>query len=405
MEKEALQKYITTPEFIAKLYGILRAAAKSLGDTQKAYFSDASKLVIASTDKKGQNRFALKALSDLGSVDPKAIRLEYNPEDITLIGGSTLVLLDEKYGEQIQSSTNMDRLLDYTKVQTEDIDLVWWPRLASENYYVLSRSPAIERMCEDFKNAITKELNTKRDSIVNGLKMYYKKGISIFKISVVLVNSMEFGVNQITISFTLNDTPYKVCEISVHDNGSGQVFNELHPMKEDPAYMTVEKGNIEEIKVGSTTLKIPEKRALVEQQALAFRNLFSAKTEAKRKKALILWSRLYYLRELFSGLQKNEGMTEAFQAVKGTMRKIQVDKGMRAAIYHFCKGVNNANLENEPLGDLCSIDAVFEPLNANKSILVNTTVKYKAALARAKAKGRLRRMTKKGGRFRKGVKR
>jgi hypothetical protein len=195
----------------------------------------------------------------------------YDPEDITIIGGMALQLYEEGF------ATLEGTPLEAYVPKTSDMDLVWWPR-RHPNVLLLS-SPAVEDLVVQWIGHLHHSLSQADPDV-----------------RVERQDHIERGVISLLIYFRLQGYYIRLCEISIHDGGSSQLFNEkgeyqvrLQPMEMDPTYPIM----INELEFNKDIVCVPDLECFAKQQLFAFGNMIRIPSE--REKALICYKRVLYI--------------------------------------------------------------------------------------------------------------
>jgi hypothetical protein len=240
--------------------------------------------------------------------------IEYNPNDLTIVGGMAFSLYDHAIRD-IKIARSLKPLKEYLTKNTSDIDMVWWPRIfdsepqKSQEIITVS-SPAIDKHVENFKEVIIGIFQNPQyiDLILELIKQSIPD-IKSLTIDVKRNVTIQAGVNHIIIYFNItyqNDTiiQLEICDISIHDGGSSQLTIGqqgrpiLIPMEKDPMY--VSQLQIKSLSITRNIfINVPIMLKLIDQQLLAFSNLL----ERKLDKCLVNYNRIRYI--LFLLLPRN----------------------------------------------------------------------------------------------------
>lgn len=217
--------------------------------------------------------------------------ITYNPDDLTIVGGSALNLYDFKL-ESYKKKKEFEKLVYYTTKATSDIDIVWWPRVSipadfkeelkgssfpdATDIAIVSSSPAIivfvkmfilylhtilsKKLSQDtnITRKITSILGRKITVIIGSRdKPIIRNPSKIADITDILdIHIYMAGVYSIPIYLVeVETTPdkngvyklkeggieIKLADITIHDSASGQRSTTLEPMITDPVYSTTSK--------------------------------------------------------------------------------------------------------------------------------------------------------------------
>jgi len=243
-------------------------------------------------------------------------RIVYNPADITLIGGSVLTIYDHLLPAS-KAQHDIKPLQSYMQRRTTDIDMVWWPtiKLNEESafmqtksdkerkemcktfvyekgpYIVISTSPAIMTVADVFEEQLRTVFQEALPTIqTNVLIALLENAVPIqvqsFSIDIARRSQGITGTHTMIVSITVNGIIMEeICQISLHDGGSSQLYRrdgeqntQLEHMTRDPVYCTVKNAYLVKLKEMNIhvpfvhTIQIPSVLHFVEQQMFAFGN-------------------------------------------------------------------------------------------------------------------------------------
>lgn len=220
----------------------------------------------------------------------KMIKFHY--EDITIIGGAVVTLLDHslknyKQRHQLQSIETI------FQKGTSDIDMTW---SMPTNPTVAEQYPQqLSFMGKNMVNTLQKGLNT--DQFVNEMKQtilsMYRKECNFQVVVEGRDHSAKYGSFSIVITFVVDDHPIKIGDLTLHDSYNSQKYNDYHqlnptpkdlPMIMDPIYCInplasqfyrTEQNTItlDPITPHSVPIRIPTIDRFVKQQLFAAGNL------------------------------------------------------------------------------------------------------------------------------------
>jgi hypothetical protein len=224
--------------------------------------------------------------------------IEYDPNDLVVIGGAALNVYDFKLRE-LKDRRGLAALEEYIKKKTTDIDIVWWPRVKSDDVIITSRSEAIIELVSAFKNALIQAFNANKDS----LQIYLGPAASI---NIELTHTALVGVYYLSIFVIYPAKTIKICEILIHDSGASQRYDDkgreittLNPMTTDPVYCSPIPGttnSISYLNVAGVDIAVPNIESFIYQQMFAFDNL----VKTSQLKSFINYKRTEFFRIIFS---------------------------------------------------------------------------------------------------------
>lgn len=229
------------------------------------------------------------------------VTLDYDPDTITIMGGSALNIYSIMLNDYIKSKGIIE-LKDYVKRETTDIDIVWWPQYeAKDNKAIISASPIIKKYVENLTEAIKENIKTLEINGISELRVdnnINKKALSKMGGNV-LTSEYKFGSYQIYIyGTTKKGDEIHLVDFTIHDTASGQrsLMNDIKPMEDDKTY--INKDNIHTIEIGDKQfINIPKISSFITQQKYAFNNL--------PEKRSVYYYRLLYIEELLNNISSN----------------------------------------------------------------------------------------------------
>jgi hypothetical protein len=324
LEESIASKILTDINIIADIYNIIQDAGfKAVNsDLVKATKNNVN---IIKPNIKGINRKTVdcrgarydKNKNNKSCIKTNKYSIEYDANDIMIVGGSALNIYDYLLKE-FKGKRGIAAMEEYIKKKTSDIDIVWWPRppIRVDNNtivtdeIIVSTSDAIINLVKVFKEELENEFKKEdiKTKIKTQIEPYVYNTINLndsnLEIVVNYFQTIPAGVHNININFHINNHIVKISDISIHDNGSSQLFdnngniiNDLRSMYVDPVYCypiqgydnTISKFKINNIKVG-----LPNIYSFIKQQLLAFDNLM----RTEQIKSIINYKRVEYIKLL-----------------------------------------------------------------------------------------------------------
>jgi hypothetical protein len=304
-------KIVANIDFVSKLYKIIKEAG---GDAIKEKrLTDMEDVVKINT--KGITRFS-------PSRKTKDYKVEFNQNDMTIVGGEALNIYDYKLSEY-KSNKGLNALEKYIKKSTSDIDIVWWPRVSTKNNgpiteIVTSRSEAIVHLATNFRKLLQAKLDENKELIVGSIKPYINRytNSDIVNIDVAYNPYYALGTISLPVNITVKGSILKLCDISIHDSGASQLYdmdgNKLDTLKymtDDPVYLTPIPGTANSIlylDVKGVDIAVPNIASFFNQQLFAFNNF----VRAKNPKCLINYKRIEFLRLILNKAENNSNYTK-----------------------------------------------------------------------------------------------
>ena len=174
-------------EMVQKLQKAGRLAAEGIG-------ADEECLVLSVEDTRRSGRVDHRTVASTG--------LAYHAEDITVVGGAVLTLLDDVLQDVRGRHTREIRsLYNELERQTPDIDLVWWPTIkeTEDAMVVTSSSPCILAFVDRMRAAMEHEFP---------------------HADIHVRHASAIGVHSIVVE----EFHQKVIDLSIHDSGTSQRY-------------------------------------------------------------------------------------------------------------------------------------------------------------------------------------
>jgi hypothetical protein len=296
---EISSKLLKNVNLISIIYDIIKNAGIE-ATNNSIVKSKQSDTCIIKANQPGITRFS-------GCTTSKVYSIEYDANDLVIVGGAALNLYDFKLNE-FKERHKMSGLESFVKKMTSDIDIVWWPRSILgknvSNNIITSQSPAIQTLASVFADILQQKFNENLSELT--------KFISDLKS--ILVEKFETkpaGVININISFEVNNIWIKMCDILVHDSGASQRYDiygreitTLLPMTEDVMYINPLPGQQNSVRyliINDTDTAVPNILLFVRQQMLAFSNLI----RQLNPKSLVNYKRVEFIKYLLSHFTEN----------------------------------------------------------------------------------------------------
>ena len=303
-------KILSNIDIIATIYHIIKTAGLQTLDDKEvkgAMNVERVKQCILPIDVEGVNRSSECTLSG-------EKRIWYNANDLTVVGGTAINLYDYALHE-LKERHDLKDLESYIKKKTADIDIVWWPRTdGTDDKVIVSKSEAIVKLYEKFRIQLQTNFDVNRPLLLNHIKKYIPDYADSDTLNIDISGRHTFlaGVFNIGVIFTIKSYALKMCDISIHDEGSSQrVFDKsgkeviiLESMTSDPMYSFSTPGGfktVQYLNINGTWITVPNMRSLIEQQILAFKNLL----KQGQPKSLINYKRIEYLKKILASLKLN----------------------------------------------------------------------------------------------------
>jgi hypothetical protein len=321
--------------------------------------------------------------------------VEYNPNNLMIVGGAALNIYDYKL-QEFKERREIGGLEAYIKKMTSDIDIVWWPWAVKDKenknvkgeIVVTSQSEAIKRLSEVFIEILSKKLTENNETLFEQIKTQLSKNMKLSSLTTHVVSKETFmaGVINIEIKLKINDKEIKISDIILHDSGASQRYdadgNEirmLQDMKDDPVYCSPIQGqynSISYLNVNGVDIALPNIKSFVDQQMLAFDNL----VRTLQPKSLINYKRVQFIKELLSNFKVNntKNLTD-LKEVFGT-DNIEFPK---LTVFNINNRVDVSIIkENSKIAQLCALlsntnDSIISDLCKKRLQLLNELNEYK----------------------------
>lgn len=360
-ENERLaSEILSDATFIANIYTIIKdagiIAAYQLENTPQR-----NKSCVLMPNEPGVNRSTPCANTTKFSI-------QYDANSLTIVGGAALNLYDYKL-KDLKTRRALRELQEYIKKKTSDIDINWWPKPLYNNksdMIPISTSPAIIELVDNFVRELQASFDRHRDYLLRAILPHIKGGNAkdTLQIYVNKRHTRMAGVFNISIIFVIKDRSLKICDINVHDGGSGQLYDregsiiaDLRPMTEDPTYCEPLPGKARSVmylRIQDTDVAVPNLVSLVDQQLFAFDNLVRNPKEAATQKALVAARRMEFIKQTLLSFQLHDpnnraNYKELFE-VFGTNNK-EIVPHMIQQIDHL-RGTSMQRIKNELLPPL-----------------------------------------------------
>jgi hypothetical protein len=351
-DEELSKKIVNDITYLTKLYNTVIEAAniKTVRVNQsddKIFIEYGSK---SRTKRVVENKRNFDVEDGVEVASPKDIKIEYDPKNICITGGSALTIYDYYLKEYINAK-ELKNLESMTERKTSDIDMVWWPTYDNDRYAIISASEIIHNFVVKFKNSLEWHFteNFKGYGINVGSEIYRiaRDGIIIqdnFSISegYPRIEGYKYGTHQINIIFKFkNGVKCKMMDISIYDTASNQTAPKapIEPMKKDPMYIT--NKIINKINISNTLFNVPIITVLEEQQKYAYKRRINRQN--------IYSKRLKYMNQLFKNIKNENLNTIKNDKLINTEYIYNIGKKNRISTYKSLKGNVYALSDTLPL--------------------------------------------------------
>lgn len=157
-EKEIVSRFVKNPFNILLIYQFIKNAVIETNLDNRVIHT--KNYITVATKHSKPNRSESQELRNSNYL------IEYNPNDITIVGGSALNLYDILL-KKIKERKEMKQLKSYINRETTDIDIVLWPRISTiqpfvditdmEDYIITSKSLAIKSFISVLIEKLNKE--------------------------------------------------------------------------------------------------------------------------------------------------------------------------------------------------------------------------------------------------------
>ena len=293
-------------EIIGEIYRIVKKAG--LLATRRIGKDGISKTCVIMPNEKGVMRDASVCLETL------KFPLKYDPNHLTIVGGAALNIYDYKLRD-LKKRRSLGELKEYIKKKTADIDINWWPVVSSLDMISIISSETIVRLAKYFHEELQAEFDEHAPMLLEHLKPFLPNIKFEDKLHISVSQRITFlaGVYNYTITFHIKDKIMKICDINLHDAGSGQRYDkfgqeigELRPMTDDPTYCNPNQSHaysISYLTIGDSFVAVPNIVSLVQQQLFAFENLLR---QNKTEKALVNYRRVEFIQKVLSNLKLHD---------------------------------------------------------------------------------------------------
>jgi len=310
---------VNDPDIVLYFYEIMQSAAKHAVNKDKIKNSNKYDMLydVVELGKEGQFR-SIKNNSNNSKFRTIDYFVEYNPKDIYVYGGCALTLYDIAL-HGLKRKHGLNALETRVRRKTTDIDLVWFPHvphvLVGTGHMVTSQSPAIKAMVSRLEIYL-KENKSLYQSTLQGLlreKLGDRYTIdSVKDFTIKHTHIMHIGAHHIEVSCVVNGETLKLCEMSIHDSGSSQQYNENHeripflqPMTEDPIYCP--PNEMVHVHIHDKEILVPNIALYCKQQLFIVGNkLRSDDFPTPYEKALGSFYRVAFVLYLLESLRQNQ---------------------------------------------------------------------------------------------------
>jgi hypothetical protein len=209
----------------------------------------------------------------------------------------------------------LGELKEYIKKKTADIDINWWPIVTREDMIPIISSEIIVHLANYFHQELQAEFDEHSSMLLQHIKPFIPNIKPEDRLQISVSQRLTFlaGVYNYTIIFIIKDKILKICDINLHDAGSGQRYdkfgkeiNELRPMIDDPTYCNPNQSHVYSISylsIGNEFVAVPNIVSLVQQQLFAFENLLR---QNKTEKALVNYRRVEFIQKALSSLNLHD---------------------------------------------------------------------------------------------------
>jgi hypothetical protein len=343
---EVSSKILSNTSIISSIYAIIKEAGLE-ATNDRGVRSERSNVCVIKANQPGTTRMS-------GCTPSNNYSIEYDSNDLTIVGGAALNLYDSKLNE-FKERHRIGALEGFIKKMTSDIDIVWWPRSISgkdvSNIIITSQSVAIQILAAIFVEILNRKFYENLPRLSEIIK-----GLTDFEIY--SFETRPAGVININVNFIINGTQIKMCDIIVHDSGASQRYDitgkeitTLLPMQQDVIYMNPMPGQLNSItylNINGIYIAVPNILQFVKQQILAFSNL----VRVQHPKSLINYKRIQYIRFLLSNFTSNvnniRNLSELFSTnnIEYPMRIVrEIDKLVDESLIINKQDINNLCLD------------------------------------------------------------
>jgi hypothetical protein len=236
-------------------------------------------------------------------------KVGFNPQLITVVGGSALTLYDAMVFD-LKARYSMGPIRDYIQRDTQDIDLTWWP-----NQRIIFDDTMVT-----YATQFVKKFNETHPTLPPAFG-----GIPITCIS--NTSKKDKGIIHIIVTCPIVLTgglPTELCDLSIHDSRYSQLYNEEYvpirdmiprDMTHDPMYCN---------SANTITIfgaRVPSMNAFIRQQLFAFGAVLlytdgmysneSGRPIFRNRKGFVYLRRLLYIKYLLSSVSITNMATSA----------------------------------------------------------------------------------------------
>jgi hypothetical protein len=231
--------------------------------------------------------------------------IKYDMNHLALYGGSAyrmiIYYIENKYNIH---GFNMP-IIDKKNYLVNDIDLIWWPFISrKDNELFIYHYPDLSNFYDKIEKNIQDTFDKDKHKYIMLLN---NNNINVnnntFNIKVNKSDDLLRGLVVISISFIIDNKPYRIIEFTIHDGASsqsekdknGKIIFPLRPMETDPTYISNLFGILKQN--SPEYVMTPYIEEFVKQQIFAYDNL-KDKGESTRSKTTNIILRLITLRKL-----------------------------------------------------------------------------------------------------------
>lgn len=230
------------PETVSEIYNIVKAAAAITVKSDNVKAMANKTCVIKLNDiatKDGNKIYYLRDANRITTKcsDSSIYKIQYDPNDLTIVGGSSIILYDNKISKLVERKQReevltVQKLYKYTSKKAADIDIIWWPHIILKDILITSSSPAIIELVNEFTKQLKYKFKENKNKLNDVLKKSNDKDINLIDINV-LYNPYGYmhshfkigGSHNIGIEFNIDGMLVKVVDIIIHDSGASQEYD------------------------------------------------------------------------------------------------------------------------------------------------------------------------------------
>jgi hypothetical protein len=305
--EEIASKILINVPFIADVYKVVKQAGLNAVKDDRVIDAKNNVCIITPYEP-GKNRITDPCK------DSRSYSIEYDANDLVVLGGAALNIYDFKL-QKLKERRGIEKLEQFVKKKTSDIDIVWWPRwVSTDKQIITSKSTAITTLVQVFIGYLAEGFNLVKDRLSTGIKSQIPglKNSDMLNISISQKQTFPAGVFNITIQFQIRDISLKMCDIIVHDSGSSQRYDsegkeitDLRFMTHDPIYCNPkpeQNNSINYLNVNGIDIAVPNIELFVKQQLFAFDNLI----RIRQPKSIINYKRVEFIKKILLSFKLNK---------------------------------------------------------------------------------------------------